>query len=179
MKPDEKFKEELKSCLVDLGKFAQVKTRDNQLAKELVQDTVVQALDNWTQYQTGTRMTAWLFTIMENLHVNNYRTAKTRKRRMEEYLLDAKAETDPTRVVHNGLDRVLLRQTGAVIEALPTEQKEALYLVGVEGYSYKEAADILQTEIGTIKSRVARARERLAQIFDEEFKGGPKRAVAR
>lgn len=175
MKPDEEFKKELISNIERLKQFALVKMRERHLAEELAQDTLAQALTHWRQYQPGTKMIAWLFTIMENLRAAEYRKLKTRKVLLEGYRLDV--EHDVFASAPEGIDRIMLKQTGDIIEALPVEQKEALYLVAVEGYSYDEAADILKTQVGTVKSRVSRARERLLQVFDEDYKGGPKKAL--
>jgi RNA polymerase sigma factor (sigma-70 family) len=154
-----------------------VLTRNREISEDLTQNTVERALQHWQQYQLGTTMIAWLYTIMKNAHNEDYRKDKSRRQQLEGFKLDLRSDPYFAQSAPEGIDRLMLKQTGIIIEAMPTAQKEALYLVGLEGYSYEEAAAVLKCEVGTVKSRVSRARERLSQVFDEEFKSGPKKPL--
>jgi RNA polymerase sigma factor (sigma-70 family) len=177
MQPDDSFKKELVSSLPKLRRFAMVLTRNREVSEDLAQNTIERALQHWRQYEPGTSMIAWLYTIMKNAHIEDYRKDKSRRKQFEGFKLDLRTDPYFFQTAPEGIDRLMLKQTGMIIEAMPTAQKEALYLVGLEGYSYEEAAVVLKCEVGTVKSRVSRARERLSQVFDEEFKTGPKKPL--
>jgi RNA polymerase sigma-70 factor, ECF subfamily len=131
-------------------------------ADDLVQETLLRAWANLDSFEPGTNMSAWLFTILRNLFRSEYR-----KRRRE--IEDADgfyAETLtslPDQSSHLELD-----EFRKALEQLPTEQREALILVGASGFSYEETAQICGCAVGTIKSRVNRARTRLAAILSIE-----------
>ncbi len=154
-----------------------VLTKNHSLSEDLTQNTVEKALQYWRQYEPGTNMMAWLYTIMKNTQKEEFRKDKSRREQFEGFRRDLVSDPNFFLAAPEGHDRLMLKQTGMVIETMPTAQKEALYLVGLEGYSYEEAAAVLKCEVGTVKSRVSRARERLAQVFDEEFKSGPKKVA--
>jgi RNA polymerase sigma-70 factor (ECF subfamily) len=128
-------------------------------ADDLVQETLLRALANIDRFQPGTCLQAWLFTILRNLFHTEFR----RRRREVE---------DPEGTMAGQL-AVLPNQPGSVafdelrraLAKLPHEQREALLLVSAQGFSYEEAAQITGTQLGTIKSRVNRARARLAELL--------------
>ena len=129
-------------------------------ADDLVQETLLRALANIHSFQPGTNMPAWLFTILRNLFRSEYRK---RRREVEdadgsyaETLKIASRADQPRRVrgVHRRAE-----------QAAAEDQREALILVGASGFSYEEAAEICGCAVGTIKSRVNRARTRLAEVL--------------
>src|SRR5690242_1037956 len=128
-------------------------------ADDLVQETLLRAMANIDSFQPGTNMSAWLFTILRNLFRSEYRK---RKREVEDadgsYAESLKSHPDQ-------LGRVEFQEFRAALRELPDEQREALILVGASGFSYEEAADICGCAVGTIKSRVNRARTRLAELM--------------
>ena len=128
-------------------------------ADDLVQETMLRALANIHSFQPGTNMNAWLFTILRNLFRSEYRK---RKREVEDadggYADSLKSQPDQ-------LGRVEFQEFRTALGQLPDEQREALILVGASGFSYEEAADICGCAVGTIKSRVNRARTRLAKLM--------------
>jgi RNA polymerase sigma-70 factor (ECF subfamily) len=127
-------------------------------ADDLVQETILRALANIQSFQPGTNMPAWLFTILRNLFRSEYR-----KRRRE--VEDADGSLAETLKSHpDQLGRVEFQEFRVALAQLPAEQREALILVGASGFSYEEAADICECAVGTIKSRVNRARSRLAKL---------------
>jgi RNA polymerase sigma-70 factor (ECF subfamily) len=136
-------------------------------ADDLVQETMLRALANIHSFQPGTNMSAWLFTILRNHFRSEYRK---RRREVEDtdgsYAESLKSHPEQQGHVEFGEFREALAK-------LPPDQREALILVGASGFSYEEAANICGCAVGTIKSRVNRARTRLAELMaidsTEEF----------
>src|SRR5207253_6617160 len=128
-------------------------------ADDLVQEPLVRALANIDSFQRGTNMSAWLFTILRNLFRSEYRK---RRREVEDtdgsYAERLKSQPEQT-------GRVEFMEFRAALGKLPADQREALILVGASGFSYEEAAEICGCAVGTIKSRVSRARARLQDIL--------------
>jgi RNA polymerase sigma-70 factor, ECF subfamily len=131
-------------------------------ANDLVQETLMRAWANLDSFTPGTNMPAWLFTILRNLFRSQYR----KSRREIEDVDGSYAEqltSLPDQTSHLEVEE--LRRA---LKLLPTEQRESLILVGASGFSYEEAAEICGCAVGTIKSRVNRARVRLAAILSIE-----------
>jgi len=128
-------------------------------ADDLVQETLVKAWSNIASFVEGTNLRAWLFTILRNIYYSEYR-----KRRREVADPDgsfaAKLATVPAQTGH--MDLLDFR---AALQRLPSDQREALILIGASGLSYEEAAGVCGCAIGTMKSRVNRARSRLAEML--------------
>src|SRR5246127_3662890 len=131
-------------------------------ADDLVQETLLRALANIDSFQPGTNMSAWLFTILRNHFRSEYR-----KRRREVEDSDGHyAETLKSQPEQYG--QVEFREFREALAQLPSDQREALILVGASGFSYEEAANICGCAVGTIKSRVNRARTRLSDLLSIE-----------
>jgi RNA polymerase sigma-70 factor (ECF subfamily) len=128
-------------------------------ADDLVQETTLKALTHLDGFQPGTNLQAWMFTILRNLFHTGYRR---RRREVEDAdgLFAATLSVAPDQ--HARLDFEDLR---TALAKLPPDQREALVLIGAEGFSYEETAAICCTKVGTIKSRVNRARTRLAELL--------------
>ena len=128
-------------------------------ADDLVQETLLRALANIDSFQPGTNMSAWLFTILRNHFRSEYRK---RRREVEDadgsYAESLKSQPEQIGHVEFEEFRIALAQ-------LPEDQREALILVGASGFSYEEAASICGCAVGTIKSRVNRARRRLTEVL--------------
>ena len=128
-------------------------------ADDLVQETLLRALANIESFQPGTNMSAWLFTILRNLFRSEYRK---RRREVEDadgsYAETLKSQPEQT-------SRVEFEEFRVALNKLPEDQREALILVGASGFSYEEAAEICGCAVGTIKSRVNRARTRLSTLL--------------
>jgi RNA polymerase sigma-70 factor (ECF subfamily) len=131
-------------------------------ADDLVQEALLRAWGNLDSFEPGTNMSAWLFTILRNVFCSEYR-----KRRREVEDADgsyAKSLTSlPGQTSHLEMD-----EFRKALDVLPSEQRESLILVGASGFSYEEAAQICGCAVGTIKSRVNRARRRLAELLSIE-----------
>jgi RNA polymerase sigma-70 factor (ECF subfamily) len=145
-----------------LRAFARALANDRDRADDLVQETVVKALSNLDRFQAGTNIRAWLFTILRNSFFS-----ELRKQRREIADVDGKYAAQLT-MRPTQIDTVEFRDFRRALLKLPTEQREALILVGPAGFSYEEAAAISGCAVGTIKSRVNRGRTRLTEMIDGE-----------
>jgi len=144
-----------------LRRYARALTRSGDRADDLVQDTLVRAMAKAHLWQAGTDIRAWLFTIMHNQHVNAVRRAIREQRTVDIEGLSSSlvATTDPTASRQ-------LRELECALARLRGEQREVVLLVGLEGMSYETAAKVLAVPIGTVRSRLSRAREALRQFMD-------------
>ncbi|MGD9507862.1 MAG: sigma-70 family RNA polymerase sigma factor [Geminicoccaceae bacterium] len=158
------FREEVAGLVPALRAFARALTAGERfMADDLVQDTVVNALQAHGQYQPGTNLEAWLFTILRN----RFRSLRARRHVTAEVATDdlAHLATVPALQEHR-LEVMAFRQA---FSRLPRSQREMLVLVTVRGLSYEAAAGICGCEVGTAKSRVHRARAALkAMLLDDE-----------
>ncbi len=143
-----------------LRRYAYALVRDHTAADDLVQDTLERALLHWSSRRSDGDLRAWLFAILRNLHVGRHRQALRRGT-----VVDIDEGELPETAA--GQDIVLeTRDVLAALDYLPEEQKSLLLLVGVEDFSYEEAAKVLDLPIGTVMSRLSRARRRLRLIVD-------------
>lgn len=157
-------RDELTDHLGALRAFALSLTRNAATADDLVQDTLIKAWTNIDKFEPGSNMRAWLFTILRNAF---YSLRRKRAREVED-VDGVFAEGLMSKPDHDG--RLNMRDFNAAFDQLPDVQREALVLVGAGGFSYEEAAETCGVAVGTIKSRVGRARARLAELMeiDEE-----------
>ncbi len=150
---------DLLAVIPNLRAFAVSLCGNLDRADDLVQETLVKAWSNIGTFVEGTNLRAWLFTILRNIYYSEYR-----KRRREvadpEGAFAAKLATAPAQSGH--MDLLDFR---AALQQLPSDQREALILIGASGLSYEEAAGVCGCAIGTMKSRVNRARSRLAEML--------------
>src|SRR6476469_5605392 len=159
MSLDPALREQILAAVPSLRAFAISLSGNVDRADDLVQETLLRALANIHSFQPGTNMPAWLFTILRNLFRSEYR-----KRRREVEDADGRyAESLKSHPEQTG--RVEFSEFRAALAKLPSDQREALILVGVSGFSYEDAANICGCAVGTIKSRVNRARTRLAELM--------------
>ena len=156
------FRADLLAMTQNLRAFALSLVGDLDRADDLVQDTILRALQKSDRFEHGTNLQAWLFTLMRNQFYSEYRK---RKREVEDAdgVFAAKLTTLPEQP-----GRVEFAELRSALMRLPDEQREAVLLIGAEGFSYEEAAVICGTKVGTIKSRVNRARNRLAELLGHE-----------
>ena len=157
------FQNQLVALLPAMKAFAVMLTRNRQTADDLVNDTVLRALRKQDLYAMGTNLKAWLFTIMRNIHVNNLRAGqRSRLVEVDDDLLPNLASVAP------GQEHVLvLKELFRAMDGLNADQREVLILVGASGFSYEEAAEVCNCRVGTVKSRVSRARAELKQILEQ------------
>lgn len=154
--------EDFAHCLPRLRRYARALTGDRHGADDLVQDTLERGWAKLSLFsrQPGGRLDAWLLAIMHNLFVNQYRS----RRPAADSLDDLHAEPAIRPAQEDGL---ALSDLERALARLPEEQREVLLLVALEEYSYAEAAQIVGVPVGTVMSRLARAREKLRAILAE------------
>lgn len=150
------LKEDLVAQIGSLRAFAVSLCGDRERADDLVQETLYKAWNHLSSFKEGTNLKAWLFTILRNTYFSERRK---RKREVEDADGSYAARLSTAPEQHGHMD---MRDFQIALAELPDDQREALILVGAAGFSYEEAADISDCAVGTIKSRVNRARNRLA-----------------
>jgi RNA polymerase sigma-70 factor, ECF subfamily len=159
MPMDESVRKAVLGAVPSLRAFAISLCGNVDRADDLVQETMLRALANIDSFEPGTNMSAWLFTILRNHFRSEYR-----KRRREVEDADGHyADSLKSQPEQHG--KIELREFREALAQLPADQREALILVGASGFSYEEAAHICGCAVGTIKSRVNRARTRLAELL--------------
>jgi RNA polymerase sigma-70 factor, ECF subfamily len=151
------LRETMLAVVPSLRAFAMSLCGNVDRADDLVQETLLRAIANIDSFEPGTNMSAWLFTILRNLFRSEYRK---RRREVED---GGGRYADTLRSHPEQPGRVEFEELRAALAKLPPDQREAVILVGASGFSYEEAAAICDCAIGTIKSRVNRARTRLAE----------------
>lgn len=150
------FGDELISVVPRLRRFAFARTGNAAEADDMVQATLMRAWEHRSQFHAGTNLVAWLFTILRNTHLNQRKRLRREVEDVDGAI--AGALSSPPEQEH----RVALVALQTALDALPPEQRETLLLVTVDGLLHEEAATVLGCQVGTIKSRVSRARDRLA-----------------
>jgi len=143
-----------------LRRYAFALLRDRDRADDLVQDTLERALSRWLLRRADGDVRAWLFTILRNLHVSTWRRDRRHGTAVtidEMTMSTVAARQDIALEVHDVL---------AALNQLPEEQKSLLLLVGVEDFSYEDTARILGIPLGTVMSRLSRARQRLRSVVE-------------
>ena len=155
---------DLVAAIPRLRRYARVLTGDPARADDLVQDALGRAWEKRQLWQAGTDLRAWLFTIMHNVYVNQLALAR---REAGNVSLDAEGEHGAAWQVPvrgNQLDRVELLELVEQMGRLPAEQREVLVLAAVEELRYEEIATILAIPVGTVMSRLSRARDKLRRM---------------
>jgi RNA polymerase sigma-70 factor (ECF subfamily) len=157
---EDSLRDEILAAIPSLRAFAISLTGHSDRADDLVQDTIVRAWTNIDRFERGTNLNAWLFTILRNLFHSDYRK---RQREIEDAdgSYAERLKTRPDQQSH--LDFEDFR---TALATLPRDQREALLLIGAHGLSYEEAAQVCNVAVGTVKSRVNRARLKLAYLLD-------------
>jgi RNA polymerase sigma-70 factor, ECF subfamily len=153
------FKDGIMEVLPGLRAYAISLVRNTEQADDLVQETILRAWHKQHSFQPGTNLNAWLFTILRNQFHSQYR-----KKRREIEDVDG-TYASQLKSAPEQIHKLEMHDLSAALQRLPADQREALLLVAAEGLSYEEAAEICGTAVGTIKSRVNRARTRLAELM--------------
>lgn len=151
---------EILDIVPNLRAFARSLTHRHDVADDLVQETLLKSLKNIDKFEQGTNLRAWLFTILRNTFYSNLRK---KSREVED------ADGNIAAQLVSGEEqtgRLEMRDFYHAFVQLPPAQREALILVGASGFSYDEAASICECAVGTIKSRVNRARQTLTEMLD-------------
>ena len=153
--------------LAALRRYALSLVRNPDEAEDLVHDALVKAYERQSTFRTGSNVRNWLMSILHNAHID-----RLRQRRAQERRDDAAAELAATAMPASQDQSVRLTQLRNAFFDLPEEQRAALHLVAIEELSYQEAAETLGIPVGTLMSRVARARQRL-RSFEQSGASAP------
>ncbi len=160
MNPSQEVRDGIVEAIPKLRAFAMSLCGRSAWADDLVQETLIRAWSKSGSYQDGTNLMAWLFTILRN---EFYSQLRKRKREVED--IDGGHAAQLTAAAGQ-LPHLEMRDFRAALALLPEDQREAIILIGASGFSYEEAAEIMGCAIGTVKSRLSRARVRLAEILE-------------
>ena len=159
--PELAFRRELVGLIPHLRAFARTLAGDPTAADDLAQDAMMKAWDARASFQMGTNMKAWTFMILRNQFYSEKRRA------WRQTQLDQEAAERTLVAVDNPEAPIALDEVRLGLSRLPPEQREALVLVGAGGFAYEEAAEICNCAVGTVKSRVSRARRALQAILED------------
>lgn len=152
-------RDELVDHLPAMRAFAISLTRNSATADDMVQDTLVKAWTNIEKFHVGSNMRAWLFTILRNTYYSSRRKARREVADVDGVFTESLAE----KPAHDG--HLQMNDFRTALGKLKDEQREALLLVGASGFSYEEAAEMCGVAVGTVKSRVNRARSQLVELM--------------
>lgn len=162
MSADLQFRKDLVDLVPRLRRFAYSLCGSMPDADDLVQAACERALKSADQFQPGTRMEGWMFRIVQNLWLDQRRRTRVRGDQVDP---DDIGLSDQGRGASLPQDRLMLEQTRAAMATLPEAQRAVLALVAIEGQSYRDAAETLGVPVGTVMSRLARARETLLPLL--------------
>ena len=155
------FTTQLEAEIPRLRRYARALAHDPALADDLVQTCLVRALANEHRWQPASDLRAWLFTILHNVHISDLRRTARERRRNGVAVSFSPVRCEPKAVLE-------LIDLGRGIAKLPDAQRRVLLLIGLEEMSYEQTAKILGVPVGTVRSRLGRAREALRRLTDHE-----------
>jgi RNA polymerase sigma-70 factor (ECF subfamily) len=160
----DEIRERMVALLPRLRRFALSLTGNAEQSDDLVQEACMRALARIDQWQPGTRLDSWMYRITQNIWFDRMRAAKVRGEVVDIELAEGIAGSDGRLVTESDLT---LHTVAAALARLPAEQRAVVALVCIDGASYKEAAEITGVPIGTVMSRLARARRALAAVLNQ------------
>lgn len=162
---DEDIEREMVALLPRLRRFALALCRSADEADDLVQATCERAITNLDKWSVGSRLDSWMYRIARNLHLNRLRDKASQRNKLQLVANEPEQTVDGERAA---ISRIEFERLIGAIGKLPSEQRVVLLLIVVEGRDYREASDILEIPIGTIASRLARARDALRLLVEGE-----------
>jgi RNA polymerase sigma-70 factor (ECF subfamily) len=155
------FRADLTALIPYMRAFARTLCCDSTLAEDLAQDALARAWTARESFEPGTNLKAWLFMILRNGFYSH------KRRSWRSTSLDQTFAEETLVAVTNATGSLELDDLRRAMKMLPDDQREALILIGAGGFSYEETADICGVAVGTIKSRVSRARTRLVELLQD------------
>jgi RNA polymerase sigma-70 factor (ECF subfamily) len=159
--PEDDFKADLIALIPQMRAFARTLCGDRTQAEDLAQDTLLRAWNSRGSFQPGTNLKAWTFMILRNQFYSD------KRRSWRSTPLDPETAERTLVATTNPIATLELDEVRRALAMLPDDQREALIMIGAGGLSYEEVSEICGVAVGTIKSRVSRARDRLALILTE------------
>lgn len=165
MEDERSFRRQMAECLPGLRRYALFLTRNATDADDLVQEAIKTALANESDYDHSRPLSRWMSKILRNCFNKDARSRRVRQAKYQ-----AVADVSSEAIPPEQPGRIELLEVLGAISKLPEEQQSALFLVSCEGRSYSEAAYILGVEVGTVKSRVSRARSEIVQMLERDGK---------
>ena len=162
----------IKPVIPTLRRYARALVHNRAAADDLVQDCLERAVSNWEQLREADAR-PWLFTILHNLAVNQFRRSASRGKHIT--IEEANEDDFGQDAVQE--QKLMYQDVLDKLARLPEDQRAVLLLVAVEDLSYAEAANVLDIPVGTVMSRLSRARERLQQEIEGTADGSPKNVV--
>lgn len=156
--------DDLAALLPRLRRYARALTFSREAADDLTQDALERAWAKRSQWQAGSDLRAWLFTIMHSVFVSGLRRARPVDSLDQ---LEESGHLPLQSAATSAEGGIVLAELAAALARLPDEQREVLLLVGLEQFSYAEAAGVLGVPVGTVMSRLSRGRERLRQLLEQ------------
>ena len=169
---DTAFRKQLIGLLPRLRRFAHGLAKSPDEGDDLVQAACIRALERQVQWQAGTRLDSWLYRIIQTIWLDRIRAARVR----QDYASGPAQDMMPSLVVDGTRAveaQLTLNRVRSLIDTLPAAQRAVLLLVGVEGFSYREAAEALEIPTGTVMSRLARARATLGDQMRDQTSSVP------
>lgn len=166
--PEETIKTEMIRLLPKLRSFALRLCRNPDQADDLVQTTCERAIRSLDQFDPATRLDSWMFRILQNLYFNNVRDTANRARLFDLAMLDFEESYDGAKAAASSLE---LQRVQVFIGELEEDSREVLLKIAIEGRSYKDVAEELGVPIGTVTSRLARARLKLREWLESSDAG--------
>ena len=169
MIPAAEFNTRLNELSHLLNAFAYNLTKNTEDAKDLYQETAFRAITNRDKFRPGTNLKAWLFTIMKNIFINNYRKKVKRNTILDStennYFINSSSQNT---VRNDGESNVMMEELGSMIEGLE-DNIRVPFLLHYEGFKYQEIADRFNLPLGTVKSRIFFARKELKELIDQRY----------
>lgn len=157
----DEIKQQIVTLIPKLRRYARALTRDNEGADDLVQDTLVRALDKLELWESGSDIRAWLFTILHNVYINNLK-----KHGQLGINLPLEEVTEGLSYADASSELLELADCVKALDLLSLEQREIVLLIALEGMKYSEVAEIVGIPVGTVMSRLSRARQTIRDIVD-------------
>lgn len=161
---ENRFRQDLRLILPRLRRFGHALTGSQEDGDDLVQAALEKALSREAQFAPGTRLDSWMYKIMQNAWIDQKRADARRRKVIEPMSEETHAPGEDGRASFDA--RITLRQVQEMMTRLHDDERSVIVLVSIEGLTYRQAADVLEIPIGTVMSRLARARNRLLTLLD-------------